>query len=283
MQLKAILRAYRGRLVFTIFLILSEAGLSLLFPLLIGKAVDDAIHHTYVGALQLGALGLLVLVISVGRRVYDSRLYAQIFEHLGSRMIAKTPQNNDSVKTARLHMLEEIVAFLEDTLPEFISQIIGLAGIVFILAFLNIQIFIGGLLALGLIFLIYVGTGSKTTQLNAAYNDELEKQVTVIAQKDPVKLSAHLKKRMGWNIKLSDLEALNFSLSWLILMFFLVASIILAVQNGINQYGALFALVMYVFQLIENIVVLPLYYQHWLRFSEIRQRLENVSSATLSK
>ena len=276
MQFKTIFWQYKWRLLFTLFLILSEAGLAILFPLFIGKAVDAAIHHSYLGAIQLGIVGLLALIIGMGRRVYDSRFYAQIFERLGTQMIGRSQESNDSTKTAHLHMLEEIVEFMENTVPELINQIIGLAGIVLILAFLNIQIFVGAVITLFLIFIVYILSGEKTTRFNSAYNDELEKQVEVIALQDRRTLSAHLRELMRWNIKLSDLEALNFSLSWLILMAFLVISIVLAIQSGITQYGALFALVMYVFQLIEHIVALPLYYQYWLRLTEIVQRLENI-------
>ncbi|OJJ14265.1 hypothetical protein BKI52_43040 [marine bacterium AO1-C] len=276
MQFKTIFLEYKWRFSLTLLLILSEAGLSIMFPLFIGKAVDDAIHQSYQGAIQLGILGLLALMIGMGRRVYDSRLYARIFERLGVDMTAKTQNSNDSVKTARLHMLGEIVEFFENTLPELINQIIALVGIIFILALLNIQIFAGGIITFFLVFVIYVLNGPKTTRFNSAYNDELEKQVEVVALNNTPKLSHHLRQLMRWNIKLSDLEALNFSLSWLVLIAFLVVSIVLAVQSGVTQYGALFALVMYVFQLIENIVMLPLYYQHWLRLAEITQRLEKV-------
>ena len=156
MQFKSIFWQYKWRLLFTLFLILGEAGLAILFPLFIGKAVDAAIHHSYLGAIELGIVGLLALVIGMGRRVYDSRFYAQVFERLGAQMIAHSQESNDSTKTARLHMLEEIIEFMENTLPELINQIIGLTGIILILAFLNIQIFVGGIITLFLVFIIYI-------------------------------------------------------------------------------------------------------------------------------
>ena len=78
---------------------------------------------------------------------------------------------------------------------------------------------------------------------------------------------------MKWNIKLSDLEAANFSLSWIVLIMFLAGSIIISVNDGIMQYGMLFSLVMYVFQYIENVINLPFFYQNFLRLQEINERL----------
>ena len=46
----------------------------------------------------------------------------------------------------------------------------------------------------------------------------------------------------------------------------------ISVGDGIVQYGALFALIMYVFQYMENVANLPLFYQNWLRLTEIRRK-----------
>ena len=273
MNIQQLFLDFKWRFVLMFCLILAEAGLSILFPLFIGWAIDDALKNSYTGALLLGGLGILVLLIGVSRRVLDSRFYAKIFINVGTKTLHANGEQSESVKTARLQMLKEIVEFLENSLPELIQEIIGLVGVIIILAFLHVKILIGGIIALLLVFLVYIISGEKTIFYNQAYNNELEQQVDVIASKNSSSQSAHLKKLMHWNVKLSDLEALNFSFSWLFLMAFLVISIILAVQDGVTQYGALLALVMYVFQLIENVVVLPLYYQHWLRLTEIMQRI----------
>jgi ABC-type multidrug transport system fused ATPase/permease subunit len=119
-------------------------------------------------------------------------------------------------------------------------------------------------------------SSKKTIQFNKSSNDEFEKQVDVISKNDEQELKIHLKKMMKWNIKLSDLEALNFSISWIVLITFLVASIVISVNDGIVKYGALFSLIMYVFQYMENVINLPLFYQNWLRLREIKERLEHI-------
>ncbi|MEM6967438.1 MAG: hypothetical protein AAF573_21925 [Bacteroidota bacterium] len=47
-------------------------------------------------------------------------------------------------------------------------------------------------------------------------------------------------------------------------------------EDGIIKYGALFSLIMYVFQYMENVINLPLFYQNWLRLQEIQARMEQV-------
>lgn len=276
MKLKHLLVEFKWKFILTLCLILAEVGLSVLFPLFIGIAIDDAIQGVHRGAVLLGALGVAGLIIGVSRRVFDSRFYARVFEKLGTQTIDRIKGYSTSVKSARLGMLKEIVEFMEHSLPEIIDNVISLLGIVVIIAFLSIKIFLGALLTLVFIFLIYLASSKQTLYFNKAWNNELEKQVDVITTQNPVKLSLHLKQVMKWNIKLSDLEAVNFSLSWLVLMGFLVASIIISINEGMVQYGALFALIMYVFELIENIINLPFYYQQWLRLVDITTRLEKV-------
>lgn len=274
MDLKAILKGYKLQFGFTLFLILLEAGLGLLFPLFIGYAIDGAIAGSNYGAIQLGVLGLVALITGVGRRVFDSRFYARLFQTIGSKTIAQMQDNRSSVKSARLNMSRELVEFLENSLPELISNVIGLVGVVAIMATLNLHVFYGSLVVTLIIFLIYWITSNKTIRFNSSANDEFEKQVDIIDGNDKEELDLHLKKMMHWNIKLSDLEAANFSATWIVLVAFLVASIIISAGNGIVQYGALFSLITYVFQYMENVINLPLFYQNALRLKEIKERIE---------
>ncbi len=273
MHIKSLFREYKSRFLLTFLLILAEAGIMLLFPLFIGNAIDGVISDSRGGVFQLGALGLALLIVGVGRRVFDSRFYGKIYEATGENMIGKMSKNQSSVKTARLSMMREFVEFLENALPELINNIIGLVGVVLILFSLNIKVFYGSLVVTTVIFLVYWLTSQKTMDYNEASNNEMERQVDVLEQNDPKALRNHLKQTVKWNIRLSDLEAFNFSVSWLVALAFLVVAIVVAVGDGVVQYGALFALVMYVFQYIENVLSLPLFYQNWLRLKEIMVRL----------
>ncbi|MEP1779487.1 ABC transporter six-transmembrane domain-containing protein [Reichenbachiella sp.] len=276
MGFKTLIKKHKLKFGFTLFLIITEAFLALLFPLFIGYAIDGAIKGSYNGAIQLGLLGLAALIIGVGRRVFDSRFYAKLFQSMGSTAISMIENNRPSVKSARLSMTRELVEFLENSLPELISNIIGLFGVIIIIAMLNLNVFYSSLFVVLIIFQIYWISSKKTIRLNKSSNDEFEKQVDVISKNNNEELSLHLKKMMQWNIKLSDLEAVNFSTSWIVLVSFLIASIIISGSDGIVQYGVLFSLIMYVFQYMENVINLPLFYQNALRLKEIRERIEQV-------
>lgn len=275
MIIRSIISENRLRLSFTLVLILVEAILILLFPLYIGKALDGALLKQYSGNMALGLLGFTLLIIGMGRRILDSRFYGRIYEKLGLETISKVKGEDTSTQSARLQLVDELIEFLENAFPDLIQNLIGLFGVVLILATLNFKIFMGSCVLLILILLVYWLSAQRTLFYNKGVNDEMEHQVNILNKGSNKQLKFHLQDLVRWNIKLSDLEALNFSISWLLALTFLLTSIVIAVGDGILEYGALIALIMYVFQLIENAVNLPLYYQNWLRLQEIMDRIEN--------
>ena len=277
MLIKQIFKQYRWSFIFTFSLILIEAFLVILFPLFIGNAIGDAINKSISGIIELGILGVALIVIGALRRMYDSRFYAKIYTNLGLSTLGKLYSQSTSVKTARLNMLAEMVKFAEDQLPEIIHHSIGLLGVIGIIAFLNLNIFILAIISGIIILILYLISSSRTITYNEGYNNELEEQVNVIEKKHTNGLKRHLLKLMKWNIKLSDLETINYSASWIIMIFLLLASIYLSSSTGVLEYGALFALIMYVYQYIESISSLPLYYQQWLRLKEINNRFNQLN------
>ncbi len=275
MNLRHLIKTYQWNFLLMLLLVLVDAGLLVLFPLFIGYAIDDVLVNEYQGSFLLGALGMLTLIIGAGRRFYDSRFYARIYQQLGVEVASRLKEST-STKSAHLGFLGEVVEFFENSAPEIINNTIALIGTLAIIATMDLRIFFGCLIILLLVMLVYGFSEKRTVRYNASYNSELENQVTVLSENNPIQLRWHLRKLMKWNVKLSDLETVNFSIVWLFMMAFLVASIIISVGNGMISYGSIFALVLYLFQFIENITIMPLYYQQWLRLKEIVDRLRSV-------
>lgn len=273
MEIKPIIKKYRWRLALTLVLVLTETVLGVFFPLFIGKSIEGVMQNNYTQLVMLAVLGLMIIVIGGGRRWFDTRLYAKIYTQLSLNTVKQMPDADNSVKTARINMLSEMVEFAEDQLPDIVAHTAGLLGVLIILATLHIKIFIVALVAGFLILIVYALSGNKTIKSNTAYNNELEAQVNAISSKRQSELKRHLLNLMRWNIKLSDIETINYSISWLVMSILLVFSIAVSVTSDTPQYGVLFALIMYVYQYIESMVSLPLYYQQWLRLKEIYGRV----------
>ena len=268
----ALLKRFAGRLALTVALVVFEAAGWVLFPLFIGRAIDSVLAGSIRGLYEFAVLGIVTMGIAVVRRLVDSRAYARVYVTLGEEMAAATAGSSTSTRTARLGMLKEIVEFFENSLPELINSVIGLGGTVLILAALNGPVFLGCLGVSIATVLLYALTGRLTTRYNQGLNDEHERQVDAVHSGDPARLGKHLRATMRWNIRLSDLEAANLGINWV----FMVALLVFAVSAATTEtaeYGAVFAVMMYVFQFVESMLMLPFYYQQWLRLREISGRL----------
>lgn len=268
----ALLKRFAGRFALTLTLVVLEAAGWILFPLVIGRAIDSVLADSTRGLYEFAILGIVTMGIAVLRRLVDSRAYARIYVTLGEEMAESAADSSTSTRTARLGMLREIVEFFENSLPELINSVIGLAGTVLILAALNVPVFLGCLVVALATVVLYALTGGLTIRYNQGLNDEHERQVDAVDSGDPARLAKHLRAMMRWNIRLSDLEAANFGINWVFMIALLVFAVSAATTET-TEYGAVFAIVMYVFQFVESMLMLPFFYQEWLRLREISGRL----------
>lgn len=276
-SLLEIFRKNKLKLIFTWVLVLLESGVWVLFPYVLGLAIDDLLKTNYMGLYLLVLSGLASLLIGGSRRFYDTRVYSSIYAKISPELVEQETKKGSSVskKSARASLLTEFVEYLENSFPEIIENLIGLIGTLAVIFFLNKDVFYVCLLATALIVIVYALTSNKTYLLNKNYNEELEKQVEVLEKNKHERIKQHFLNIKKWNVKLSDLETLNFSLSWLFLIGVLVYSVILTVESGVKSHGAILAILMYVFNYIENIIMLPLFYQQYLRLKEITDRLQS--------
>lgn len=274
-MIKAIFNSYKVAFIFTILLIVFDAIAMLLFPLFMGYAINGAIESQFGGAIKLGILGLIAILVGATRRFFDSRFYAKVFRKYGEKISNLKVGHDASKKAARLNMLRELIEFMENSFPALVASLIGFVGVLLIIFGLNHFVFLASILCAVLIVIIYAMSSNRTIRLNKSYNDEVEQQVNIIADANPRAVNNHLFNITKWNIKLSDLEMSNYSISWLFLMALLLFSIVIAGKETIT-YGALFALIMYVFDFMQSVISLPLFYQQWLRLKEINGRLNEV-------
>ncbi|MCT4665076.1 MAG: ABC transporter six-transmembrane domain-containing protein [Flavobacteriales bacterium] len=272
MDTKKTFLKHKYRLIFTFLLVLLESAANLLFPLYIGYAIAGAIEKDFHAVYNLGFLGLALIIIGGFRRLIDSRFYAKLHIELSTKL-AENETVEDTKKSARLYMLTEIIEFFENQIPTLIQSTIGLFGVAFIIMSLNWNVFVMAVLSGVLVMVLYWLTSKKTIRFNEEYNNEVEKQVAVVHKGEQTELKKHITRLNKINIKLSDLETINFSITWVFMMIFLLFAIVFSVDTEQVEYGALFALIMYAYQYIESVVSLPFFYQQWLRLKEIYRRL----------
>ena len=269
----ALLRRYRPRVALTFALVLLEAGGMLLFPLFIGFAVNGLVDDDHSGVVALAGLGVVVLLIGSGRRLYDTRTYARIYEDVANETVARERQAGTEVSavTARANLLREVVEFLENSMPEIVASVIGVGGSLVILATLDLGVFLASVGLLVLVVVVYAATGRLNLRLNAGYNDELERQVDALSD-GPTVVHRHFVRLMRWNIRLSDLETANFAVIFIGIIALLFYSPIALVEGDVEA-GTVLAGLMYVFQYTESLLALPYFAQQAIRLQEISTRL----------
>ncbi|MCG8639245.1 MAG: ABC transporter six-transmembrane domain-containing protein [Desulfobacterales bacterium] len=260
---------------FTWIFVLLEGMFLILIPLVIGWAVDDLLQNEIKGIIQLAALCFFLLIIGAGRRFYDTRIYSKIYRVVCSEMALREFRRKTSVSkiSARTNLFTEFIEFLENSIPDIVNHLIGLLGTLIIIYFIEIKIFwlcISATFITGLIFFV---SQSRMLKFYKGQNDEFENQVALISTKDTKKMKKHFKDLMLWNIRLSDLETINYSLTWIVLSTALIVSVFFAVSSGSTDVGHMITIVIYVFGFIESILTFPLYYQQMIRLHDIATRL----------
>ena len=276
-SLKALLRRFWKKTLVTWILVVLEGFCLLAMPLIIGWAVDDLMKGETLGIIQLGALCLVLLIAGAGRRFYDTRVYSGIYRKVSNELVAgeRCRQTGISRISARTNLFTEFIKFLEHSIPDLFNHFIGLIGTLAIIVFLDVRVFWACLAGTALISIIYALSQNKIHCLNREQNNEFEKQVDIIASQDSSGVKTHFKNLMVWTIRLSDLETINFSLTWLVLTAVLIVSILVAATSAETSFGQVISIIMYVFGFIESVMSFPLHYQQIIRLQEIGTRLVN--------
>lgn len=273
MNIREIFRKFKFKISVTLTIVILEGLLVVLIPLYLGKAIEGAMEKNMSGIVNFVILLFATLVIGSLRRFYDTRTYARIYRKLAETVVKRRNKKNTSETVAHVNLINEMVEFFENSIPELLSNFIGLGGTLIIVFTLNQSVFVGCLIAMVLIVVIYLLSSSKTLNFNSKYNSEYERQVQ-IHELNNIEINVkHYKRLMNWKIKLSDLETINFAGVWLLLSILLSYSIFTVSQTDGLVFGTIFSLIMYVYQFMENTMNLPFYYQQSLRLKDISARI----------
>ncbi len=268
---------YKWPILITVILVIIESTMEVLFPLFIGFAINELLDDSFNGIIALTILGVLQLITGTVRRFYDARTYAGIYRQITPELVEREQKEDRSTSTvmARSQLLLEFVEFLELSIPDVVGVFVSLLGYLIIIAGLDTNVFLGCLGLLLLILLVYLATLKRNAQLNVSYDNQLEKQVEVLESKDSRAIRDHFAILMKWQVRLSDLDTINFTIVWFGIVALFVFTTIAVVDPGIIEYGLVFSLVLYVFIYIEVVTKLPDHIQQVIRLNEISKRISH--------
>jgi len=274
------LRLYQWRIAFTYALTLTEDLLELSYPWATGIAINGVLdgHMEYAAPLIIAwaarsTIGLI-------RRMYDTRLYTQIYNHIVEMTILRQRRAGIPATrvAARSAMSREFVTFFEKDVATLVTTMVGIFGSLGMLLWYDLLI--GGMMACLFVPVVIVNNSyvRKSFAFNRELNNQLEEEVKSIETADPDVVKAHFSAVRGWRVKLSDAEALNWSIIEVLSILLLIGVLVRITYMEEISAGEIFAMIVYVWQFMENLDNVPELLQQLARLQDIRKRIESGAS-----
>lgn len=278
LTLGTLFRVFRTRIALTWGIILAETGLLALIPLFIGYAIDGLLRDEVAAFWQLSVIMALLIILSVVRRAYDTRVYGAIRVALGRAQVARARGAEVSTLNARISMGRELVDFLEETLPLALAGGVQLlVSIAILSSFAPGLAFaaIGATLVMGLIYALF---HQRFYHLNAALNQQSEQQVRLLAHQRLRPMLLHFLRLRRHEVRLSDAEALLYGAIFVVLLGMILCNLRIATALPEASAGTIFSVVSYSWEFVESALALPVTLQSLTRLSEITQRINGASA-----
>lgn len=273
LSLSFILRTFRMQIGVTWLLVSLENVLLALIPYLIGTAIDALLAKQYESLYTLGLVLVLLTLVAVMRRVYDTRIYGTIRVELGCELGLRHAELAVSARTARMDMARELVDFLEEQVPELLTAAIQIVVALVILAFFHQNLLLSALAMTAAMIGLYSLVHRRFYTLNAGLNGQMEMQVGVLELKKPKPLLEHLRSLRRWEVKISDTEAGLYGVIFLMVIAFILYNLWFGTSLPNISTGSIYSIVSYSWSYVEAALVLPYSLQSLTRLHEITQRI----------
>lgn len=271
----SIARRYRLSVAGTLAFLAVENVVLVLEPYLLGRAIDGLVGKSFTGLWIFVGVATLGLAVGVVRRMYDTRVYGRIFGQTASDVVARENAKDAPVAqvTARANFVNDVTQFYEIYLPAAIVSFVTLLGAIVMLAVIAPPLCVGAIAVGAVVGAVFFFSRNKIDALNKGLNDEMERQVGLLAHRDLNVARSHFGALVSWRVRLSDLEARNFGLTQFATIALTALAIVVLMVWQEQTVGEVFAALTYILQFTQAIVILPYTYQQYLRTSEIGTRL----------
>ncbi len=275
--LRKLIMRHRNQLVLTYVLFSLEMLGSLLRPLFLGEAVNGLIKGSYHGLIVLALVHIAWLIIGTIRHRYDTRTYSAIYSSLVTRFLSRRfGQSEVSKLSAHSTLAREFVDFLEYDLVYVIEAAYNLLGSLVLLCFYDTTVVLICLTVLLPVMLMSYLYGRKMKKLNRVKNDELEKQVDIIATGNIHTIRQHYNNLRKWQIKISDQEAWNFGIMELLVIVVIVISLLVSTKANTPAMltGDLVGIYFYILKFVSGLDTIPYMVQRLTSLTDITRRIE---------
>lgn len=271
---------FRLRIAVTYVLNVVEDLLELSYPWATGLAIDGLINHEMRDAIWIILAWTARGAIGGARKMYDTRVYNDVYSAIVVETVARQRGAGAPVSSvaARSAMARDFVTFFERDIPVLFTAIVGILGSAAMLFWYDMWI---GAFATALfvpVYLINRVYSARSLALNQQLNSRLEHEVGVIERAAPEEVEGHYKALRGLRVKLSDAEAFNWTSVELLSIFAFIAILWRSTGLTTTETGDVYAILSYVWRLMENLDHVPQLVQQVARLIDIRRRIESGES-----
>jgi ABC-type multidrug transport system fused ATPase/permease subunit len=281
------IRPFRRRISFTYALNAVEDLLELSYPWATGLAIDGLLAANWIEGLPILVAWTLRMLIGTFRKMYDTRVYNDVYNAIIIDTVLRQRRAGTGTPevAARSAMARDFVLFFERDVPIIATAVIGIVGSAAILFYYDWVI--GALVTLLFVPVTLINRvySRRTLTLNGGLNNTLEKEVDVIDRADPEELQRHFASVRTCRVKLSDAEAWNWGTIEILSILVFVAILFRATylpnvtaDSATSEAGDIFAILSYVWRLMENLDHVPQVVQQISRLVDIRRRIESGAS-----
>ena len=268
---------FRFRIGLTYALNVVEDLLELSYPWATGLAIDGLINHEMRDAIWIVLAWTARGAIGGARKMYDTRVYNDVYSTIVIETVSRQRAAGAPVSSvaARSAMAREFVAFFERDIPVLFTAVVGILGSAAMLFWYDMWI---GAFACALFAPVYAINkvySARSLALNQALNSQLEGEVGVIERAAPDEVAAHYAALRRFRVKLSDAEAFNWTSVELLSIFAFIAILWRATGLTTTETGDIYAILSYVWRLMENLDHVPQLVQQVSRLIDIRKRIES--------
>ncbi|PIB42132.1 hypothetical protein AOA59_22535 [Pseudomonas sp. 2822-15] len=273
--LKAIAKAYPGKLFGTLSLVALENALLLAYPLFAGFAVDSIIRGDAGSAVWYAAVVLGFWVVGAARRAVDTRTFTRIYADLAVPVILnqRLQRHSTSRAAARVVLARDFVDFFEKHVPTIATALVSVVGAAGMLLVIEPWVGLACLLALLLCVTLMPGFARRNQRLHERLNNRLEKEIGLVEKVGANTLRRHYHVLSRLRIGLSDREAVAFlSIGLLAALLFVVAISQLTLAPEVKA-GHIYAVMTYLWTFVSCLDEAPSTIDQLARLKDIGKRV----------
>jgi ABC-type multidrug transport system fused ATPase/permease subunit len=273
--LKAIAKAYPGKLLMTMTLVALENGLLLAYPLFAGFAVDSILRGDAANAFFYALIVLSFWIVGAARRALDTRTFTRIYADLAVSVVINQRKQNltTSIVAARVVLAREFVDFFEKHVPIIATAVVSILGAAVMLLVIEPWVGISCLAALMLCAALMPRFAARNEELHERVNNRLEREIGMVQRHGARGLTRHYVLISKLRIRLSDREAIAFLLIGSVAAsLFVIAISQLAVSPGVKA-GHVYAVMTYLWTFVSSLDDAPGTVDQLARLKDIGKRV----------